>query len=151
MKKLLTISLSAGIALALTGCTASTPSVNMMDAVKANEKTTCDVKANGIEKVIATAAAYNAVAKKEGVEFRRFGINNSDLIIAVQEGIKAGATEVIPKDFKGKDHKGTKKEQKIEINFAAERACKFGIGALKLKDQAEKQYRDAIPGDGYKY
>lgn len=146
MKKLLTVSLSAGIALALTGCTAtSTPSVSMMDAVKANEKAVCDVKANGIETVIATAKAYNAIAQKEGVEFRRLGINNSSAIAAVEEGIKSGAKTVNPVDVKKKT------KQKFDINFAAERACKFAISALKQKHEAETQYRDAIPGDGYKY
>jgi hypothetical protein len=146
MKKLLTVSLSAGIAIALSGCAGSSaPSVSMMDAVKADERKTCDVKANGIENVISTAAAYNAIAIKEGVEFRRLGINNSSAIAAVQEGIKSGAKTVTPVDVKGK------KKQKFDINYAAERACKFALGALKQKHEAATQYRDAIPGDGYKY
>lgn len=147
MKKLLTVTLSAGIAIALSGCAGSSaPSVTMMDAVKADERKTCDVKANGIENVIATAAAYNAIAKKEGVEYRRLGVNNTDAIIAVQEGIKSGAKTVVPKNHKGKSSK-----QKFDINYAAERACKFAIGALVQKHEAKTQYRDAIPGDGYKY
>ena len=152
MKKLLTLSLSAGLALALSGCSASSgsdtpsaPSVTIADAVKANEVQVCDVKANGIEKVLATAKAYNAVAQKEGVEFRRLGINNSSAIEAVEEGIKAGAKTVTPKDIKGKT------KQKFDIEFAAMRACKFALGALKQKHEAETQYRDAIPGDGFKY
>jgi len=146
MKKLLTMSLTAGIALALSGCTATNaPSVSMSDAVKANEKAVCDVKANGIETVIATAKAYNAIAKKEGVEFRRLGINNSSAITAVEEGIKSGAKTVKPLDVK------KKAKQEFDINFAAERACKFAIGALKQKHESATQYRDAIPGDGYKY
>jgi PHD/YefM family antitoxin component YafN of YafNO toxin-antitoxin module len=146
MKKLLTISLSAGLAIALSGCAGSSaPSVSMMDAVKADEKKVCSVEANGIEKVIATAEAYNAIAIKEGVEYRRLGINNSSAIAAVKEGIKSGAKTVTPADVKGK------KKQKFDINYAAERACKFGIGALVQKHEAATQYRDAIPGDGYKY
>jgi hypothetical protein len=147
MKKLLSISLAAGVAISLTACAGnSAPSVTMTDAAKADERKVCSVEANGIDKVIASAAAYNAVAKKEGVEFRRLGINNSSAIAAVQEGIKTGAKTVTPADVKGK------KKQKFDINYAAERACKFAIGALRQKHEAAQgAYRDAIPGDGFKY
>ena len=147
MKKLLSISLAAGVAFTLTACTGNSaaPSVTMMDAAKADERKMCSVEVNGIDKVIATASAYNKVAQKEGVEYRRLGINNSSAIAAVKEGIKTGAKTVKPKDVKGKT------KQKFDINYAAERACKFAIGALRQKAEAPSLYRDAIPGDGFKY
>lgn len=106
----------------------------------------CNVKANGIEKVIATAKKYNAVAIEKGLEFRRLTVNNSALIESVEEAIKTKAKEVNPKTFKGKASK-----TKLETNFAAHRSCKFAIRALQQAEEAKSSWRLAIPGDGYKY
>lgn len=108
---------------------------------------TCNVTAsNSIDKVIATAQQYNDIAIKEKVEFRRLDVNNRDLIISVQEGIKSGAKEVNPMGFKGKPSK-----TKLPINYAAQRACKFAISALAFKQETKQTWRAAVPGDGYKY
>jgi len=50
------------------------------DASKLDVKKVCDVKANGLEKVIAVAKKYNPEAVKLGVEFKRLGIKNSEYI-----------------------------------------------------------------------
>jgi predicted transcriptional regulator len=149
MKKIYSITVAAGLALTMAGCAAgnsAAPAVTMKDAAKADVKKMCDVKANGIENVIATAKAYNALAKKEGVEFRRLGVNNSGLIDAVDAGIKSGAKKVQAKNFKGKLDKN-----KFDINYAAWRACSFGIRAVQQKVEAESTWRLAVPGDGFKY
>lgn len=112
-----------------------------------DEKKECDVKANGIEQVIAKANVYNEQAKKQGLEFRRLNVNNTDLILSVEEAIKTGAKEVNPMHFKGKK----KSKTKLEVNFAAERACKFAIAALTQAKEAKTTWRLAVPGDGYKY
>lgn len=112
-----------------------------------DEKAMCDLKANGIEKVIATAKKYNEEAKAKGLEFRRLNVNNSDLIIAVEEAIKTGAKEVNPMHFKGKK----KSKTKLETSYAAQRACKFAIAALNQSEEGKKTWRLAVPGDGYKY
>jgi hypothetical protein len=146
MKKLYTTTLAAGLALSLTACAGTGASnVSVASAAKADVENVCSVEKHGIANVIATAKAYNSVAKKEGVEFRRLGINNSSAIAAVEAGIKSGAKEVKPADIKGKT------KQKFEINYAAERACKFAIGALSQKAEGKNTWRLAVPGDGYQY
>lgn len=145
MRKIYTIAVTSTIALALAGCTSSggpTPQA----AYKMDVEKQCNIKENGMEKVLENAKVFNAAAIKEKVEFRRLGINNSDLIIAVEEGLKAGAKEVEPKNFKGKPSK-----QKFDINYAAERACKFGLAALQFKHEGKSTWRAAVPGDGYQY
>lgn len=136
MRKLINLTIAATAAVTLT------TSLHAMD-----EKKDCDVKANGIEKVIATAKKYNAIAKEKGLEFRRLNVNNADLIISVEEAIKTGAKEVNPMHFKGKK----KSKTKLETNYAATRACKFAITALTQAQEAKKTWRLAVPGDGYKY
>lgn len=136
MKKLLNLTIATTVALTLT------TSLHAMDVKK-----DCDVKANGIKKVIETAKKYNAQAKKQGLEFRRLNVNNSDLIKSVEEAIKTGAKEVNPMHFKGKKRSKTK----LETNYAASRACHFAITALTQAKEAKTTWRLAVPGDGYKY
>lgn len=139
MKKLINLTIAATAALTLS--TSLYADNHMMD-----EKAMCDIKANGIEKVITTAKKYNEIAKEKGLEFRRLNVNNSDLIISVEEAIKTGAKEVNPKTFKGKKSKTV-----LETNYAAVRACKFAIAALNQAEEGKKTWRLAVPGDGYKY
>ncbi len=139
MRKLIKLTIAATAAFTLSSSLYADN--HMMD-----EKAMCDIKANGIEKVIATAKQYNEVAKKKGLEFRRLGVNNTDLIISVEEAIKTGAKEVNPLDIKGKPSK-----TKLETTYAAVRACKFAIAALNQAEEGKKTWRLAVPGDGYKY
>ncbi len=136
MKNLLKITIAA-----LAVCTLTTSSY------AADVQKECNVKANGINSVIAAANKYNAMAKKQGLEFRRLNVNNTDLIKAVEAGIKSGAKEVNPMHFKGKKPSKTK----LEINYAAARACSFAISALEQAKEAKNTWRLAIPGDGFKY
>ena len=149
MKKLYSITIAAGLALALSGCgnEASTP----VDPMTLDVKKLCDVKANGIENVIATAKKHNATAKKHGVEFRRLNVNNSDLIASVEEAIKTGAKTVNPVHYKSKAKKIKKSKTKLATGYAATRACKFAISALTQEAVAKTTWRLAVPGDGYKY
>ena len=143
MKKLTTIIATAGLAALISGCT-SQPSISSATGLDVED--VCNVQANGIESVIETAATYNEVAKAEGLEFRRLGVNNSALIVSVQDAIKTGAKEVNPKTFKGKKSKTV-----LDTNFAAERACKFAVVALQQAAEAKKTWRQAVPGDQFKY
>ncbi|MEA3513551.1 MAG: hypothetical protein U9R37_08095 [Campylobacterota bacterium] len=111
----------------------------------------CDIKTNGIESVIATAKKYNAIAIKNDVEFRRLNVNNSDLITSVEEAIKTGAKEVNPLHFKSKPNKVKKSKTKFSTEYGANRACKFAISALTQEAEGKKNWREAVPGDGYKY
>ncbi len=134
MKKLIQLIVASTVAL--------TTSLYAMDVKKE-----CNVKANGIDKVIANAKMYNDKAKKAGLEFRRLNVNNSDLIASVEEALKTGAKEVNPMHFKGKKRSKTK----LETSYAAWRACSFAISALTQADEAKNSWRLAVPGDGYKY
>jgi len=141
MKKL-TIKIATSIALLASGLVTA----NATEYSKIDVEKVCSVKDNGISKVVETAKKYNDIAIKEGLEFRRLGVNNSGLIASVEDAIKTGAKEVNPKDFKGKASK-----TKLETNFAAHRSCKFAIRALQQAEEAKSTWRLAIPGDGYKY
>jgi hypothetical protein len=109
-------------------------------------KEACDIKTHGVAKVLETAKAYNKVAQKKGLEFRRLGVNNSALITSVEEALTTGAAEVNPKDFKDKATKF-----KFKTEYAAWRACSFAISALQQADDAKDTWRLAVPGDGFKY
>lgn len=144
-KKLINLTVVSIVVISFTAC-ATTSEPSLQSATKVELEKECSVKAVGIKKVIATAKMYNEVAKKKGIEFRRLKVNNTDLIISVEEAIKIGAKEVNPKDFKGK-----KSKTKLETNYAAQRACKFAITALTQAYEAKTAWRLAVPGDGYKY
>lgn len=160
MRKLYTTVIASAVALSLAGCTggASNPApkhghhaLTLEKAATYDEKEKCNVEKYGIEKVIAHAKKYNDLAIKEGVEYRRLNVNNRDLIKAVEEAIASGAKEVNPLHFKSKPNKVKKSKTKLETNYAAWRACTFGLNALQNKQEAKSTWRAAVPGDGYKY
>ncbi len=117
------------------------------DASKLDVKKVCDVKANGLEKVIAVAKKYNPEAVKLGVEFKRLGIKNSEYIKYTSEAIKNKKKETVIKYKK----KGKEQTKKFATDFAAWRACTFAVRALAQVKEAEKTWRMAVPGDGFKY
>ncbi len=117
------------------------------DIMKINEKEACDVKKNGVEKVLALAKKYNPIAIKKGVEFKRLGVRNEVAIKAIEKAIKEKKKEVVVEIKK----KGKVKTQKFPLDYAATRACKFAIVALQYDEESKNTYRADIPGDGYKY
>jgi hypothetical protein len=119
----------------------------LSDAAALDVNKACDVKANGIDTVLATAAKYNAEAVKLGVEFKRLGVTNSNYIKTTTEAAKAKKKEVVLEYKK----KGKVKKQKMATDYAAWRACRFAIRALQQKMEAEETWRLAVPGDGFKY
>jgi len=119
----------------------------LSEAAALDVKKACDVKANGIDTVLATAAKYNAHAIELGVEFKRLGVTNSNYIKSTTEAAKAKKKEVVLEYKK----KGKVKKQKMATEYAAWRTCSFAISALQQKVEAEKTWRLAVPGDGYKY
>jgi hypothetical protein len=135
----------AGVKVSADGC-AIFAGVTPAEAATLDQREVCSIDKLGIEKVLANAKLYNESAKKEKVELRRLGVNNSDLIVSVEEAIKTGAKMVNPKDFKGKASK-----TKLKTDYAAHRACTFGLAALQQKHEAKSTWRLAVPGDGYKY
>jgi len=153
MKRIYGITMASALALALTGCgdNPQTPSkdagVTPADAAKIDQRDVCSVAKHGLEKVVANAKVYNASAIKEGVEFRRLGVNNSGLIASIDVAMKNGDKEVKPKDFKGK----ASKDNVFSVEYAAERACTFGLAALQYKHEGKSTWRNEVPGDGFKY
>ncbi|MDZ7818918.1 MAG: hypothetical protein U5K55_09975 [Aliarcobacter sp.] len=115
------------------------------DISKLDVKKECNVEANGVEKVIATAAKYNEIAVKNKVEFMRLGMKASQYIEAVQGAIKSGAKNIDIVDDK------KKKTSEATIEFAAWRACSFAISAVTEQEEAKTTWRTTVPGDGYKY
>jgi len=144
MKKLHTILLAT--TLGLMGTSALQAGL-LEDASKLDVKKVCDVKANGLDAVLATAATYNAEAVKLGVEFKRLGVTNSNYIKTTTAAAKAKQKEVVLEYKK----KGKVKSHKMATDYAAWRACSFAVRALQQKVEAEDTWRLAVPGDGFKY
>ena len=147
MKKLYSVVAATGLALAISGCTSnpvSTPSNDVSDSL--NERILCDVKSNGIEKVLATAVKYNMVAKKHGVEFKRLGMTNTQYIDETNKSLKSGSKTVVLLNKKGKATKNS-----VSVEYAAQRACKFAVSALTQEKEGKNTWRAAVPGDGFKY
>ena len=115
------------------------------DISKLDVKKECNVEANGVEKVIATAAKYNEIAIKHKVEFMRLGMKASQYIEAVNEALKTGSKNIDIVDDK------KKKVSEDTIEFGAWRECSFAISALTQEEEAKTTWRMVIPGDGYKY
>lgn len=120
-------------------------------SVKLDVKEVCNVEKLGIKKVLTNAKKFNKSAIKEGVEFRRLNVNNSDLILSVDEALKTGSKEVNPLHFKSKPNKIKRSKTKLAVDYAAWRACSFGLRALQQKEEAKTTWRLSVPGDGFKY
>jgi hypothetical protein len=115
------------------------------DISKLDVKKECNVEANGIQKVLATAAKYNKIAIKNEVEFMRLGMKASQYIEAVDAALKSGAKTIDIVDVK------KKKTGEESIEFGAWRACSFAISALTQEEEAKTTWKLASPSDGYKY
>lgn len=130
--------ISALLASGLVNATAS-------EIFKLDVKKECNVEANGVEKVLATASKYNEIAIKNKVEFMRLGMKTSQYIEAVDAALKAGAKTIEIVDDK------KKKTADATIEYGAWRACTFAISALTQEEEAKKTWKLASPSDGYKY
>ena len=148
MKTVQTIVTLLGLGAALT-VAASAEEVNaaVEEASKLDVKKVCDVKANGLEKVLAVAEKYNPEAVKLGVEFKRLGITNTTYI----KGLKAAVEAKKPEVTLTYKSKGKEKSKTFKTDYAAWRSCHFAVRALQQVKEAQSTYRLAIPGDGYKY
>ena len=112
---------------------------------KLDVKKECNVEANGIEKVLATATKYNEIAVKNKVEFMRLGMKASQYIEAVDAALKSGAKNIDIIDDK------KKKTGETTVEYATWRACSFAISALTQQEDAKKNWKLSSPTDGYKY
>jgi len=139
MKKIILTVVAASFTFATAGL--------LEDAAKLDVKKVCDVKANGLEKVIGVAKKYNPEAIKLGVEFKRLGVKNREYIKYTEEAIKAKKKETVIKYL----DKKKEKSKKFATDYAAWRACTFAVRGLQQKVEAEKTWRMAVPGDGFKY
>ena len=120
-------------------------SANASEISKLDVKKECNVEANGVEKVLATATKYNEIAVKNKVEFMRLGMKTSQYIEAVDAALKSGAKTIEIVDDK------KKKTGDATIEFASWRACAFAISALTQEEAAKKDWKLASLTDGYKY
>ena len=142
MKKILNITIAAGLALALAGCSGNN-APEMSNVSDVNTKQVCSVEKNGLESVLATAKKYNKIAVADQVEFMRFGASTSAYIKGVEAAIKSGS--------KTTHVKQKKKVRKFDTNFATWRACTFAVSSLQLAEKSKQNWRQAVPGDGLKY
>lgn len=143
MKKIYSLTVAISLTFGLTECFGT--ALEPMKATDVDVKKVCNVKMNGVEKVLSSAAKYNAMAKKEGVEFMRLGMKASQYIDSAAAAAKSGSKMVDIVDKKGK------KTGTVTTEYAAWRGCSFALRALQEKEEAESTWRLAIPGDGYKY
>ena len=120
-------------------------SANASEISKLDVKKECNVEANGVEKVLATASKYNEIAIKHNVEFMRLGMKASQYIEAVDAALKSGAKTIEIVDDK------KKKTADATIEYGAWRACTFAISALTQEEESKKTWKLASPSDGYKY
>lgn len=120
-------------------------SLSANDITKLDVKNECNVKENGIKKVLATASKYNIIAKKEGVEFKRLGMTNTQYIDGTMKAITEGSKTVDIVDNKNK------KTGEVSTEYAAWRACSFAISALQQKEEAKTTWKLAMPGNGFEY
>ena len=150
MKKIYSITVAAGIALALSGCTgnndASVPSLEVKPAASLDVRSVCSIEKNGINSVLDTATTYNAIAKKHGVEYRRLGMTTAQYIDGAKAAVKSGAKKVVLLNKKAKPTKNS-----VTTEYAAWRGCVFAVSALQLEAQAKLNWRETVPGDGFKY
>ena len=97
---------------------------------KIDVKKECNVEVNGVEKVLATATKYNAIAVKNQVEFMRLGMKASQYIEAVDAALKSGAKNIDIIDDK------KKKTGETTVEYATWRACSFAISALTQQEDS---------------
>ncbi|WP_419769203.1 MAG: hypothetical protein ACNI3C_07520 [Candidatus Marinarcus sp.] len=145
MKKLLSLTLATSFAFILSGCYGSASSMNTPKTLNLDVKHVCSIEENGIEKVLESAAKYNAIAKAEHLEFMRLGMTATQYIDSANAAVKSGAKTV---DIVDKDGKTT---GTVTTEYAAWRGCSFALRALQESEEAQTTWRLAIPGDGYKY
>ncbi|CAM3407142.1 hypothetical protein [Arcobacter aquimarinus] len=115
------------------------------DLANLDVKKECNVKVNGIEKVLETAKKYNEIAINNKVEFMRLGMKASQYIEAVDGALKSGAKNIDIVDDK------KKKTGELTVEYAAWRACAFAISAVTQHEQGKTGWKLASPSDGYKY
>ncbi len=139
MKKLLKITLVTTAALSLS------TSLFASDMSKLDVSKICNVENNGMKNVLASAVKYNAIAKKEGVEFKRLGMTTTQYINGIKASQKS-ASKTVDVLNKKKKKTGT-----VSISYATWRACSFAVSALVQKEEAKSTWRLAVPGDGFKY
>lgn len=132
---------TVSVALSLTLTTLSAEDFSKLDVQKE-----CDVKANGVEKLIQTAEKYNKLAIEHKVEFMRFGMKNSQYIEASKNALQNGAKEIALVDAKG-----VETGEKVSLEFAAWRSCSFAISALTQMEESKTTWKLSSPSDGYKY
>lgn len=151
MKNLFSVTIALVVGFSLVGCSElAKPSASSSQSVyksvmKLDVRTACNVKKNGVKKVLALAEMYNPTAVEDNIEFMRFGVTTSEYIDATKKAIKDGSNIVHLVDTKGK------KAGDVTVAFAAWRSCAFAISPLKQKVEAKSTWRLSVPGDGFKY
>ncbi len=180
MKKLYSITIAAGLALALAGCAgnnASTPSGDRDGDGIANISDQCPNTVLGTKVSKDGCKIYPTILELNEKELCSVDKNGIESVIATAakynktakahgvEFKRLGMTNTqyidgVNKALKtggkmvvllNKKGKPDKKLKPVTVKYAAERACKFAISALAQEAEGKTNWRLAVPGDGYKY
>jgi hypothetical protein len=152
MKKIITLAVTSSLALFLSGCGAtnapapSAAETKASDAYGLDVSKVCEISAtNSLQDVLGLAKKFNPIGVKNQVEFMRFGMPTSEYITETEKALAAGEKEITLLS------KGKPTKNKVTVEYATERACKFAITALQSQHEASAEWKLAVPGDGYTY
>ena len=178
MKKLYSITIAAGLALVLAGCTGnnvSTPSGDKDGDGVANISDQCPNTPAGTTVSADGCKIYTSILDitvKDMCDVKKNGINtvldtaNEYNAIAKKHGVEYrrlgmtaqqyidGAIAAVKSGGKkvvllNKKAKPTKKS--VTTEYAAWRGCAFAISSLQLEEEGKTNWRAGVPGDGLKY
>jgi len=178
MKKLYSITIAAGLALALAGCASNNVSTASKDKDGdgvANISDQCPNTVAGTKVSADGCKIYPSIldlSVKKECNVKNNGIDNvlatatKYNAIAKKHGVEYrrlgmtttqyidGAKAAVKSGAKkvvllNKKAKPTKKS--VTTEYAAWRACAFALSALQLEEEGKSNWRAAVPGDGFKY
>ena len=148
MKKIQTLTIAALTAMTLSsGAFAKEDTATVLkEAMKVNVATDCLPGKKSVDQLLETAKKFNPTAIELGVQFKRLGMTTAQYIDQIEKAIRTKSKTITLLDKNGKPTKN-----KMDIDAAAERACKFAVRALQQYVEADTSYKLAIPGEGYQY
>lgn len=148
MKKIqsLTIAALTAMTLSSSGFAQENTAAVLKEAMKVDVATACIPGKNSVDQLLKTAKKFNPTAIELGVQFKRLGMTTAQYIDLIEKAIRSKSKTITLLDKNGKPTKN-----KMDIDSAAERACKFAVRALQQHVEADESYKLAIPGEGYQY
>ncbi|MEA3498332.1 MAG: hypothetical protein U9R16_04650 [Campylobacterota bacterium] len=180
MKKLFSITIAAGLALALTGCTGSGAALSTANTDKDKDgvmdiSDQCPNTVAGTKvskdgcKIYTSVLDLNerelcsiekngvetvlATAKKYNAVAKKHGVEFRRQGVNNSSAITAveEALKTGKKTVNPMTNKKKASKKTFTVEYATQRACKFAISALVLEAEGKTNWREALPGGEYKY